>query len=98
GKGLRLSLGEPGEGLAGWRRSRRQAEAAHLVAERGGGEIGRHRDGALVAAALRDADLSHLLIEAYVSPLGGDRCALGETLLAFLELNGNASSTAAALG
>jgi hypothetical protein len=95
---LRLSLGEPGKGLAGWRRTRRQAEAAHLVAERGDGRVVFYRDVALLAAALRDPDLSHFLAKSYVEPLGGDRSALGQTLLTFLGLNGNGSSTAAALG
>jgi hypothetical protein len=95
---LRVCLGEPGEGLAGWRRSRRQAEAAELVAERGYGPIVRYGDVALVAAALRDPELHHFLREAYVEPLRGDRSALMDTLLTFLELNRNASATAAALG
>jgi hypothetical protein len=97
-EGLSLSLGEPGEGLAGWRRTRRQAEAAFLVAERGPGGVVRYRDVALLAAALRDPDLSHFLTETYVEPLGRDRSSLGQTLLACLEVNGNASSAAAALG
>jgi hypothetical protein len=96
--GIRLSLGEPGHGLAGWRRSRRQAEAAHVVAERGREGVVWYHEVALLAAALRDPDLSHFLIEYYVDPLGGESAALGETLLVFLELNGNASSAAAALG
>jgi hypothetical protein len=96
--GVRLSLGEPGQGPAGWRRSRRQAEAAQLVAERGRERVVWYREVALLAAALRDPDLSHFLSASYVEPLGGERSALGETLLAFLELNGNASSAAAALG
>jgi hypothetical protein len=97
-EGIRLSLGEPGHGLAGWRRSRRQAEAAHLVAERGREGVVWYREVALLAAALRDPDLSHFLTEYYVDPLGGEGSALGETLLVLLELNGNASSAAAALG
>lgn len=97
-EGIRLSLGEPGHGLAGWRRSRRQAEAAHVVAERGREGVVWYREVALLAAALRDPDLSHFLLEYYVDPLGGESSALGETLLVFLELNGNASSAAAALG
>lgn len=95
---LRLSLGEPGEGLAGWRRTRRQAEAAHLVAARSDKGVVFYRDVALLAAALRDPDLSHFLTESYAEPLGGGRSTLGQTMLAFLGLNGNATSTAAALG
>jgi hypothetical protein len=95
---LRLAVGEPGEGLSGWRRTRRQAEAAHLVAERGGGDLVRYREVALVAAALRDPDLAHCLIESYVEPLAGARPPLGMTVSLFLGSSWNASSTAAALG
>ena len=96
--GLRLSLGEPGEGLAGWRRTRRQAEAAELVGRRSGAALVRYGDVALVAAALRDPDLSHYLTESFVQPLRGDRDTLARTLITFLELSMNASSAAAALG
>jgi hypothetical protein len=96
--GHRLSLGEPGTGLAGWRRTRRQAEAACLVAERGSAALVRYRDVALVAAALRDPDLSHFLVETYVAPLDDDRFSLGQTVRTFLELGGNVSSAGAALG
>jgi hypothetical protein len=98
GAGHCLSLGEAGDGLAGWRRSRRQAEAAHLVAQRSHGAVVRYRDVALIAAALRDPDLSHYLTESFLEPLGADRDSLTRTLIAFLAVNGNASSAAAALG
>jgi hypothetical protein len=97
-EGLHLTMGEPGEGLAGWRRSRRQAEAAQLVAERTEDPIVRYRDVAFLSAALRDPDLAHFLAEAYVEPLGDDRYQLGQTILTLIEMNGNASSTGAALG
>jgi PucR C-terminal helix-turn-helix domain/GGDEF-like domain len=96
--GLRLSLGEPGEGLAGWRRTRRQAEAAHLVTERCEEPVVRYRDVALSAAALRDPDLRHFLIETYVEPLQDHPSDLMRTLGAVLERGGNASAAAAALG
>lgn len=94
----RIALGEPGEGLSGWRRSRRQAEGAHLIVERSRCAVVRYRDVALLVAALRDPDLAHFLIDTFVEPLGGGSSSLGETLLSFLRLNGNASSTAASLG
>jgi hypothetical protein len=95
---LQLSLGEPGHGIAGWRRSRRQAGAADLVGKRSGAEVVHYRDVALIAAALRDPDLAAFLTETYLAPLQADRLALVKTLLAFLERNRNVSSTAAALG
>lgn len=98
GEGVRLALGEPGQGLAGWRRTRRQAEAAQLVAEGGHEAFVRYRDVALLAAALRDPDLAHFLTETYIDPLGTDISYLGETVLTLIGLGGNASSAAAALG
>ena len=94
----RLATGEPAEGLAGWRRTMRQAESAELVAERSADALVRYRDVALLATALRDPDLVHYLTETYVVPLSGDRVELTETLMTLLRLNGNASSAAAALG
>ena len=96
--GLRCSFGEPGAGLVGWRRSRRQAEAAELVAERSGEKVVRYRDVALHAAALRDPDLYHFLIETYIEPLRDHPSALMPTLRALLVSGGNVSSAAAALG
>jgi DNA-binding PucR family transcriptional regulator len=93
-----ISFGEPAVGLAGWRRSRRQAEAAQLIAGRRPGPSVRYRDVALEAAALRDPDLHHYLTETYVDALGDGRSQLTRTLLTFLERGRNASATAAALG
>jgi hypothetical protein len=94
----RLTLGEQGAGLAGWRRSRRQAEAADLVAERSEERVVHYRDVALTAAALRDPDLHHFLIETYVEPLRDHPSALIQTLRALVERGGNVSSAAATLG
>jgi PucR C-terminal helix-turn-helix domain len=93
-----VSLGEPGESVVGWRRSRRQAEVAQLIAERTAGGVVRYREVALVAAAVRDPDLSRFLIDTYVEPLGGHQSALGRTMVALLGVSGNASSAAARLG
>jgi hypothetical protein len=97
-EGQRVAVGERGEGVAGWRRSRRQAEAAWLVAERSEARLVRYGDVALIAAALRDPDLSHHLAETYLEPLAGVRPSLTRTLLTFLGRGGNTSSAAAALG
>jgi PucR C-terminal helix-turn-helix domain len=96
--GVRITTGEQGEGLAGWRRTCRQVQAAQLVAERNDEAFVRYRDVALLAAALRDPDLAHFLAQIYLEPLGAEQASLGVTLLAFIERNGNASSAAAALG
>jgi hypothetical protein len=97
-EGVRLSVGEPGTGLAGWRRTRRQAEAARLVAERCSEGLVRYGDVALAAAALRDPDLKHHLVGTYVEPLRDHRGDLVQTLISFLEVGGDATSAAAALG
>jgi PucR C-terminal helix-turn-helix domain len=95
---LRIALGDPGRGLSGWRRSRRQAESADLIGRRGGSGIVCYRDVAFMAAAVRDPDLAHFLRKTYLEPLGEEEGVLRRTLLTYLELNRNASSAAAALG
>jgi hypothetical protein len=98
GKSHRFCLGEPGMGLVGWRRTLRQAEAAHLVSKRSDEGVTRYRDVALVSAALRDPDLGCFLVESFVKPIGGTDSPLAGTTLLFLKSDGNASSAAAALG
>jgi GGDEF-like domain/PucR C-terminal helix-turn-helix domain len=99
--GLSLAIGEPGEGLAGWRLSHRQAEAALAVALRGQEPLVRYADVALLALAMQDELLATSLRELYLEPLaamagGGER--LRETLRAYIATGANTSSTAAALG
>jgi len=99
--GVRLALGEPGEGLAGWRLSHRQAKAALPVALRGAEPLVRYSDVALLACVLQDDLLATSLGELYLAPLERDRDG-GETarrtLCAYFAANCNVSSAAAALG
>ncbi len=95
----RVALGEPGEGLAGWRLTHRQAAAAMPVALRGDGGVTRFREVALLAAVLTDDLLAASLRELYLAPLedeGGE--VLLETLQAYFATERNVSSAAAMLG
>jgi hypothetical protein len=98
---VRIGLGEPGEGLLGWRLSHRQARAAMSadVGEPGG--LVHYRDIALVTCAQRDELLADFLRQAYLVPLqsepDGGR-ALRQALRAYLAAGRSVSSAAAALG
>jgi hypothetical protein len=99
--GVALAIGEPGEGLSGWRMTHRQAKAALPIALHGAGEPVRYADVALLASMLRDDLLVSSLRELYMVPLEDDRdggVAARETLRAYLRAELNVSSAAAALG
>ncbi|HEU5106888.1 MAG TPA: helix-turn-helix domain-containing protein, partial [Solirubrobacterales bacterium] len=100
-RGVVVTLGEPAEGLAGWRFSHLQAKAALAVAERRGETVARYADVAIEAAALRDDLLDRSLRQLYLEPLertrDGGKVAR-ETLRAYFKAERNISSTAAALG
>src|SRR6186997_951209 len=99
--GLFVTVGEPGEGLAGWRFSHRQAKAALPIAQRSGRPILRYADVAVLAAIDRDDLVAASLRQLYLEPLeamrDGGKLAR-ETLRAYFEAERNVSSTAAALG
>jgi PucR C-terminal helix-turn-helix domain/GGDEF-like domain len=95
-----IALGEPGEGLAGWRLSHRQANAALPIALRGPRRVVRYADVALLAAVLQDELLATSLHRLYLAPLENDRDGGGvlrETLRAYFAAHRNVSSAAAAL-
>jgi hypothetical protein len=96
-----VTLGEPGEGLSGWRLSHRQAKAALPIAERRGQPILRYGDVALLAAILRDDLVATSLHQLYLEPLENGRDGgkmARETLRAYFAAERNISSTAAVLG
>jgi hypothetical protein len=96
-----VTVGEPGEGLSGWRFSHRQAKAALPIAERRGQAILRYADVALLASILRDDLVATSLHQLYLEPLerARDGGKVGrETLRAYFAAERNISSTAAALG
>jgi hypothetical protein len=96
-----VTVGEPGEGLSGWRFSHRQAKAALPIAERRGQPVLRYADVALLASILRDDLAATSLRRLYLEPLerarDGGKVAR-ETLRAYFAAERNISSTAAVLG
>lgn len=100
-KGIFVTVGEPAEGLAGWRFSHLQAKAALAIAERGREPVVRYADVAVVASILRDDLVADSLRRLYLEPLAQTRDngkVARETLRAYFEAERNISSTAAALG
>lgn len=99
--GTFVAVGEPGEGLAGWRLSHFQAKAALPIAERMGRPVVRYGEVALLAAVTRDDLAEASLRQLYLAPLerarDGGKIAR-ETLRAYFAADRNVSSTAAALG
>jgi hypothetical protein len=96
-----LAVGEPSQGLAGWRLTHRQALAALPVALRGSDRMVRYSEVALVASMLQDDLLAHSLRGIYLTPLADERdggAMLRETLRAYFAAGRNVSSAAAALG
>jgi hypothetical protein len=96
-----VAVGEPAEGLGGWRFSHHQAKAALPIAERRSEAVLRYADVAVLAAIDRDELLAASLRRLYLEPLeqtrDGGRVAR-ETLRAYFDAERNISSTAAALG
>jgi PucR C-terminal helix-turn-helix domain/GGDEF-like domain len=96
-----LAFGEPARGLAGWRLTHRQAQAALVVALRRPRPFTRYADVALLVAALKDDALARALLDTYLAPLDDHRgggTVLRETLRAYLAAEQNISSAAASLG
>jgi DNA-binding PucR family transcriptional regulator len=99
--GVYMTVGEPGEGLSGWRFSHFQAKAALPIAERKGRPILLYADVALLASIVRDDLIASSLRQLYLAPLEQTRDrgkAARETLRAYFKAERNISSTAAALG
>ena len=95
------ALGEPAEGLSGWRVTHRQARAAHRVALRSPASVVRYANVALLASALQDDLLCVSLHEIFLAPLEEERDggeALREALNAYFSAKRNVSAAAAALG
>ena len=96
-----LALGEPGEGIAGWRLTHRQARAALPVALRSSNAFARYADVAFLASALQYDLLGTSLRQLYLAPLEHDRDGghvARHTLRAYFAAEQNVSSTAAVLG
>lgn len=102
GMAVRLAIGDPSEGVDGFRRSQRQAEQARVVAVAGGDGVGRLVTYAAVApVALMAADPDEL--RRFVTSVLGELAVddersgwLRETLREFLARNRSYASTAEA--
>jgi DNA-binding PucR family transcriptional regulator len=96
-----LAIGEPADGLCGWRLTHQQARAALPIALRSQQAFIRYSDVALLASILQDDVLATTLRELYLVPLSRARdggAVLRQTLRAYFTAERNASSAAAALG
>jgi hypothetical protein len=98
--GCALACGEPGQGLAGWRLSHRQAAAALPIARRGAEHFILYADVALLASTLQNDLFATFLRRAYLQPLTtrDDGVTAKATLRAYFGAAGNVSSTATTLG
>lgn len=99
---VRMGIGEPADGLAGWRCTHHQAKAVLPVAIHRSDSVVRYAEVAVIASIAGDALLVEFLLERYVTPLaadGPDRLRLFHaTLSAYFVTNGNRSAAASALG
>jgi hypothetical protein len=98
---LRLAIGEPSQGMEGWRLTHRQARAALPIAIKGSDRVVRYADVALLASISQDELLVRSLKQLYLEPLAEERDggeALRCTLRAYFAAERNVSSAAAALG
>jgi hypothetical protein len=95
-----LGIGEPRQGLDGWRLTHSEAKAALEVMLRKPQALTRGSDAILVAAMLRDEALVKSLMKTYLSPLDEEPsgAAIRETLRAYFAAGLNAATAAAALG
>jgi ActR/RegA family two-component response regulator len=96
-----LAIGEPSEGMSGWRLTHRQARTAFTVAQRSPEPMVRYADVALPAAILNDELCVASLRKLYLEPLEAERDGgeiAFETLRAYFATGRNISSAAAVLG
>lgn len=98
---LSIAIGEPVQGLSGWRLTHRQARATLPLLPPGGAGVLRYAEVALLASALRDELLITSLHQLCLAPLEGERdggAVARQTLRAYFAAKRNVSSAAAALG
>ena len=99
--GVEFAIGEPAQGVKGWRLTHRQAQAARRVAIRRPQRITRYADVGLQAELLRDEAMSSSLVHIWLSPLGEAKdggTGLRKTLRAYLDAGCNAKTAAFELG
>lgn len=98
--GVSVALGEPRNGLDGWRQTHREAQLALRVALYRPRRITKCRHVLLLAAMVQDQHVAAALIETYLVPLEGradQGQTLRRTLRAYFKTGQNAASTAVVL-
>jgi len=90
-----LVLGEPREGLSGWRLTHHEAQAALLVALRQPASMTRFATHALMALVLQNQSLARSMVGIYLPSLGSP--GTRETLRAYFAAGCNAATAAAKL-
>jgi hypothetical protein len=98
--GVALAVGEPAQGIEGWRMTHWQAQRALWVALRRPRPLTRYADVLLLAPAMRDDVLAKSLREIYLRPLAGQRdggTMSRETLRTYFASGRNAATAAAVL-
>ena len=96
-----VGIGEPSEGIAGWRLTHRQAGAVQTILLRRRERVSRYAKVALLACVVSDDLFATSLRKIYLRPLAAERdggATLRETLRSYCAAEGNISSAAAALG
>ena len=102
--GVRIAIGEPGHGIAGFRQSHNEAVQARRVAELAGrppGTITRYSRVALAAIATADLDQARTFVQRELRGLAGDddlTTRLTATLRTYLDEHSSRSRTAKRLG
>jgi hypothetical protein len=99
--GVEFAIGEPAQGVKGWRLTHRQAQAARRVSIRRPQRITQYADVGLQAELLRDEVMSSSLVHIWLSQLGEARdggTTLRKTLRAYLDAGCNAKTAAFELG
>jgi hypothetical protein len=96
-----IGIGEPGQGLEGWRLTHRQASAAFTLASKGPPSTVRYGEVGVLVSLIEDEVLRASLRDLYLTPLEADRdggVAAKQTLRTYFATNRNVTSAAAALG
>jgi hypothetical protein len=95
-----FAVGDPQDGLEGFRRSHREAQIGSEVMVRSRARLIRGADVALTGLLLRDDELADLLVHAQLGALKAERDwpTLRETLNAYVDSDGALAGAAALLG
>jgi hypothetical protein len=96
-----VAVGEPCDGIDGWRLTHHQAQAALQVALHRRPGIAHYGEDMLLAAVLQNETLGRSLEQMYLRPLAGQKdggAAWRTTLRAYFKAQGNAATAANAVG